>query len=414
MGRRRKPRVISLFSGAGGLDYGFEAAGFETSVAVEMDAACCETLRRNRSFAVVERSIHEVPSEELLDLASAEPGDIDVVIGGPPCQPFSKSGYWARGDSKRLDDPRAQTLTAFMRVVEDTLPKVLLLENVAGLSFNGKTEGLDFLLGTIADINRRAGTSYQPCFRVLRAADYGVPQLRERFFLIAARDGQAFTFPAPTHAPEEEEGDQLILGDLPRYRTAWDALADVQPNPDEQLAVGGKWADLLPSIPEGQNYLWHTERGGGEAFFGWRRRFWCFLLKLAKDRPSWTLQAQPGPATGPFHWESRRLSMRELCRLQTFPDDVVIHGSHRAIHKQLGNAVPSLLAEVLGRQIRSQLLGERIRKRKPKLLPPDRSPAPEPEPLSPVPAKYMKLRGEHSPHPGTGKGYRAQQQASSG
>ena len=85
---------------------------------------------------------------------------------------------------------------------------------------------------------------------------------------------------------------------------------------------------LLPTIPEGQNYLWHTERGGGEPLFGWRRRYWSFLLKLAKDLPSWTIQAQPGPATGPFHWDNRRLSVREMARMQTFPDNVVIKGEY--------------------------------------------------------------------------------------
>ena len=98
---------------------------------------------------------------------------------------------------------------------------------------------------------------------------------------------------------------------------------------DEDLAVRGKWADLLPSIPEGSNYLHHTDRGEGMPLFGWRRRYWTFLLKLAKNRPSWTIQAQPGPAVGPFHWSNRRLSVRELSRLQTFPDDVNIVGGAR-------------------------------------------------------------------------------------
>lgn len=402
---RRKPRIISLYSGAGGLDYGFEAAGFETAAAVEMDHDCCETLRRNRSFPVIERSIFDVPSAELLEVAGARPTDIDLVIGGPPCQPFSKAGYWATGDSKRLADPRAGTLGAYMRVVEDTLPRAFVLENVAGLAFTGKSEGLDLLLESIRRINRKAGTNYQPVFRVLRAVEYGVPQLRERFFMVAARDGKPFNFPAPTHAAPGTDGGELGIAHPAPYRTAWDALADVRPEPDEDLRLRGKWADLLPSIPEGQNYLWHTDRGGGEPLFGWRRRYWCFLLKLAKDRPSWTLQAQPGPATGPFHWENRRLSMRELCRLQTFPDDVVIHGSIQSVQRQLGNAVPSLLAEVLGRAIRSQLLGQRPSK-KLKLLPPARV-APGPEPTGPVPKKYLLLRGRHAPHPGTGKGNRA-------
>ena len=169
----------------------------------------------------------------------------------------------------------------------------------------------------------------------------------------------------------------------------------------------GKWAELLPSIPEGLNYLWHTERGDGEPLFGWRRRYWSFLLKLAKDKPSWTIQAQPGPGTGPFHWDNRRLSMRELCRLQTFPDDVSVTGVYRAVHKQVGNAVPSLLGEILGRAIRTQLLGDAPMRSPLQLLPPDRSPAPRAAKPADVPRKFRHLRGDHEAHPGTGLGYRA-------
>ncbi len=172
------------------------------------------------------------------------------------------------------------------------------------------------------------------------------------------------------------------------------------------MDVRGKWAELLASIPEGSNYLYHTDRGGGLPLFGWRRRYWSFLLKLAKSRPSWTIQAQPGPAIGPFHWHNRRLSVRELCRLQTFPDDVVIAGGRTSQQRQLGNAVPSLLAEVLGKEIAAQLLGARPKKGL-LLLPPDRSPTPPPEPLGPVPKKHRKLAGKHDAHPGTGKGYAA-------
>ena len=88
---------------------------------------------------------------------------------------------------------------------------------------------------------------------------------------------------------------------------------------ERTLTVGGKWADLLPTIPEGQNYLWHTNRGGGSQLFGWRTRYWSFLLKLAKNLPSWTIQAHPGSSIGPFHWRNRKLSVPEMCRLQTFP-----------------------------------------------------------------------------------------------
>lgn len=399
--RMAPPRIISLYTGAGGMDFGFEAAGFKTSVAVEFDHACCETVRANRrSWNVIERSIFDVPTEELLDVGGLRAGEVDLLIGGPPCQPFSKSGYWARGDSLRLDDPRASTLAAYMRVLREAKPRAFVLENVEGLAFRGKDEGLQLLLSTVRRINRETGSNYQPELRVLNSADFGVPQVRERVFIVAARDGTRFRFPAPTHAEEK------LIGFEP-HRTTWDAIADVVPAADEDLEVKGKWGRLLPSIPEGNNYLWHTDRGGGEPLFGWRRRYWCFLLKLAKDKPSWTIQAQPGPAIGPFHWSNRRLSMRELCRLQTFPDDVVLVGSRQAVQKQAGNAVPSLVTEVLGREIRTQLLGLPRLKRPLQLLPPRRIPTPPAERVVPVEREYLKLRGKHSPHPGTGQGFGA-------
>ena len=399
-----RPRVISVFSGAGGLDYGFEAAGFDTAAAVEIDGDSCAPLRANRRWPVIERDIFDVPTGELLEVAGLRKREADVVIGGPPCQPFSKAGYWARGDSLRLDDPRANTLSAYMRVVEEALPRTFLLENVEGLAYAGKAEGLQLLMERVAGINRRCKTSYQPVFKVLRAVDYGVPQQRERVLMIASREGDPFSFPAPTHRDPQEAAPLLAGFDQPTFRTAWDAIGDVEPEPNEDLDMRGKWARLLPSIPEGENYLWHTDRGGGKPLFGWRRRYWSFLLKLAKDRPSWTIQAQPGPAIGPFHWKNRRLSMRELCRLQTFPDDVRITGSRTEVQRQLGNAVPSLLAEVIAREIAVQLLDKRRSKTAPKLLPPHRLPVPPRERVQAVPREFLKLAGDHSPHPGTGLG----------
>src|SRR5262249_30377060 len=142
-------KAISIFTGVGGLDFGFEAAGFETAVAVEMDAVCCRTLRLNRRWPVIERDIHEIKSKELLWTAELKQGEADVLIGGPPCQPFSKSGYWARGDAMRLDDPRSDTLTAYLRVLRDTQPKAFLLENVSGIDYRGKDEGIGLILGGI-------------------------------------------------------------------------------------------------------------------------------------------------------------------------------------------------------------------------------------------------------------------------
>jgi len=293
-------------------------------------------------------------------------------------------------------------------VLEDTQPRAFLLENVPGLAFNGKDEGLTLLFDMLRRINRRAGTKYRPTVQQLCAADYGVPQVRNRVFVIGARDGTEFRFPKATHAPHEDLDKPIVRPDLEPYRTAWDAIGDISPEEGEAVEITGKWADLLPSIPEGENYLHHTDRGAGLPLFGWRRRYWTFLLKLAKNRPSWTLQAQPGPSTGPFHWDSRRLSRRELCRIQTFPDDVTIVGDLRAVQKQLGNAVPSLLAEVLAREIGEQLLGRRRTNGPLKLLPPDRSPPPPPTRPRPVPKQYRHLAGDHDAHPGTGQGYRSQ------
>lgn len=389
------------------MDYGFEAAGFETAIALELDHACCETLRRNRPWPVIERSIFDVPTDHLLSVGALKRREADVLIGGPPCQPFSKSGYWARGDSARLDDPRADTLAAYMRVVEEALPRVFVLENVEGLAYSGKDEGLALLLERVARINLRTKSHYRPFFTVLNAADFGVPQIRERFFLVAARDGTTFDFPQPTFSSMPEIPMLLGPRDSQTYRTAWDALGDLPESPNEDLQVRGKWAALLPSIPEGKNYLWHTDRGGGLPLFGWRRRYWTFLLKLAKNRPSWTIQAQPGPAVGPFHWKSRRLSARELCRLQTFPDDVTIQGARALVQKQIGNAVPSLLTEVLGRAIRTKLLSLRAISAPLKLLPPRRLSIPDPEAVRPVPAALRHLAGNHEAHPGSGQGYGA-------
>jgi DNA (cytosine-5)-methyltransferase 1 len=400
-------RAISLFTGAGGLDLGFEAAGFETAIAVEIDGGAVATLRANRDWPVLDRDIHAVTSRELLKAGALREGDADVLIGGPPCQPFSKSGYWARGDSLRLDDPRAGTVAAFLRVLRDTLPQTFLLENVPGLAYRGKSEGLELVRRTVEAINSERGVQYSLEVAQLNAADYGIPQVRERVFVVGSRSGASFRFPQPTHAPNHENGQER-LASLEPYLTAWDALAETEEDEHSaELRMRGKWAELLPSIPEGQNYLWHTDRGGGRPLFGWRRRYWSFLLKLAKRLPAWTIQAQPGPAIGPFHWKNRRLSARELCRLQTIPDSFSVVGNLQAIQRQIGNAVPSALAEVLARSIRNQLLGDSVDER-PTLLPRRSLSIPPPEPILPVPAAYLNLVGSYEPHPGTGRGYAAE------
>lgn len=389
--------VVSLFTGAGGLDLGLEAAGFGVQLCVEVDPVARTTLARNRPQWELAKpgDIHRLSAKALREQAGVGRGQVTLLAGGPPCQPWSRSAAWAKQGAGpgRLDDPRAKTLTAYGKVVDEILPEVLLLENVSGLT--SKKDGLDALRRRIDRVNKRQGTRYEFSVVKLNSVDYGAPQSRERVIVVAHRDGKEFRAPAPTHGTGRAEP----------YRTAWDAIGHLDdPTWPNELKPTGKWGGLLPSIPEGHNYLWHTERKGGEPLFGWRTRYWSFLLKLAKRLPSWTIQAAPGPATGPFHWRSRRLSVAELAALQTFPADYVFEGTRRDAQRQIGNAVPCVLGEVLGREIRRQLLEETPDAAALRFEPSRRDDCPRATRQRPVPPSYLPLRGEHAPHPGHGLG----------
>lgn len=401
--------VLSLFTGAGGLDIGLERAGLRIAGCVEANRDCQSTLRTNRpDWPLIEPGdIHAHRPSDIVSAFGLARGEATLLAGGPPCQPFSKSGQWKHGRARRMRDHRANTLRAYLDVLEATLPDAMLLENVKGITatrkhVTHKYEGLDVLRAALARINRRHGTSYEPLALVIDTADYGVPQHRERVFVFAARDGSGLTAPVPTRGAMARAANGRAA--LVRFANAWDALAHLDdPDFDPVLRPVGEWADLLPSIPEGANYLHHTPRGAGEPLFGWRRRYWSFLLKLAKVRPSWTIQAQAGPATGPFHWRSRRLTTTELARLQCFPDDWALRGSATSARRQLGNAVPPPIGELLGLEIRRQLLRQRPRA-KPPLVPHLRDDCPPPEPVAPVPERYLALRKDHPDHPGPGRG----------
>ncbi|EQD62120.1 DNA cytosine-5 -methyltransferase, partial [mine drainage metagenome] len=165
----------------------------------------------------------------------------------------------------------------------------------------------------------------------------------------------------------------------------------------------GKWAGLLPSIPEGSNYLYHTPEGDGAELFGYRTRYWSFLLKLAKEKPSWTLPAQPPQNAGPFHWDNRRLTPKEMMRLQSFPKGWWISGDYEDRVRQIGNATPPLLAEAVGRAVGEQIFGRRY-SRRPLLSISRRRAMPEPRPVKSVPPGYLAGERDLRAHPGTGKG----------
>ncbi|MFA5952209.1 MAG: DNA cytosine methyltransferase [Hyphomicrobium sp.] len=396
---------ISLFSGAGGIDCGLAAAGFETVVSVDMDGVCAASLLANRMGEVFSVDIADTSAAKLLTAAGARVGEIDLLTAGPPCQPFSKSANWRYGTPLGLNDPRSQSLGHMMRVIEGVLPRVALIENVPGFAGKGVRAGLESIEAKLGRINRKHGVAYRLSSTVVDAADFGVPQHRRRLIMVLDREGRAFEMPEPTHGSADHRP-------LEPYVSAWDAIGELdQPKTLQELRMRGRWADLLPSIPEGENYLWHTVRGGGVPLFGYRTRYWSFLLKLAKGRPAWTLPANPSQNSGPFHWKNRLLSAAEMARLQSFPDRWQFAGTRAQQVRQLGNAVPPLLAEVIGREISRQLLGAKTKTRRPKLLLRDGRPTPAPERVRPVQGHYLALIGAHQPHPGHGRGPGAQRRA---
>jgi len=330
------PTAIGLFSGAGGLDLGLEAAGFEITAAVELDQIRCETLTRNRPrWNVTKADTKKLSARELR--AASECEHIDLVAAGPPCQPFSKSAYW-QTEGKVTDTARSQLIFEPVRIAREIGAKAVIIENVPGLCYRHARPILDALLASLS------AADYRTAWGVVDAADYGVPQHRKRLLVLGMKDTQP-ALPPPTH-------------DAADYVTAGQAIGDFEEDSScTNKQVRGKYGDLLRCIPPGQNYIYLTERGGGDPIFKYRSKYWNFLLKLSPERPSWTIAADVGMYTGPFHWSSRRLRISELKRLQTIPDDWHFVGGYYNVRKQIGDAVPALFAQRLGEQVIRQLGG---------------------------------------------------------
>jgi DNA (cytosine-5)-methyltransferase 1 len=349
------------------MDIGCEAAGFRTVAAVEVDDAARETLLYNAPASLphlrpetVLRDITKIEAEDLLERAGLRVGELSLIHGGPPCTPFSKSGYWL--EYKRAgSDPKASLLDSFVGVVERSRPKAFLMENVYGLAYRNQNRPI---LERFRD--RVAGAGYSFDQRVLLAADYGVPQLRQRLLCVGVRrdllDRPAsewtFPWPQPTHSGPHETRkgwDESLAPHVTASQAFEGLMHDMNPPEGEEI-VDGTFADELRAVPPGDNYLWWTaHRGHPRPRFKWRSRYWTFLLKLHPDRPSPTIQGQPGPWVGPFHWESRRLRVAEVKRLMTFPDSFKVLGSRREQQLQLGNAVPPVLAALVAGALRDEL-----------------------------------------------------------
>jgi DNA (cytosine-5)-methyltransferase 1 len=336
--------TLSLFSGAGGLDLGFLEAGYDIRACVEIEHNYCQTLRANvggnHRFGG-ETVIHEKDIRKF-DASQYRSAGIRCVVGGPPCQTFSAAGRRA-GGVIGTKDSRGQLFEAYCDVLDELNPEVFVFENVYGLP--GANGGRPFK--EICDAFSSRG--YKLSWEVVDAADYGVPQHRERLIMVGSR-GRKFVFPQPTHGPDSASGRPLT--------SVLHAIEDLQ-DPDEPFHddLGGMYGHLLPQVPEGLNYAYFTaEMKHPAPVFAWRSKFHDLLYKVDRNAPCRTIKAQPGKFTGPFHWKNRHFTTAELKRLQTFPDDYELQGSRGIVLEQIGNSVPPALAAVIATAVREQLL----------------------------------------------------------
>ncbi len=383
--------VVSLFSGAMGLDIGLEQTDrFRVVACVEIDPAMCDTIRSNHNagrlsteLKVYETDISELDPQDVLDDIGLKPGEVDLVVGGPPCQSFSTAGR-----RRTTQDPRGTLLWQFLRFIDELQPKFFLMENVRGLlsaalrhrpiaerpTKGGPPLDPDEEAGSVVrlfaeDLQRLQGGSYHmDCFEV-NAVNYGAPQLRERALFVGNRFNATVDFPDPTHG-RAEQTRQGFLFDPHKYdtqgtffdaaerppqpwRTLRDAIGDLEENEPLVMDFSDRKKRYLGMVPPGSNWrslpediqresmgkAWHAK--GGRS--GWWRR-------LTYDLPCPTLVTMPNHAgTSLCHpTETRALTLREYARIQEFPDEWEVCGTTAQQYAQIGNAVPVRLGRVAG------------------------------------------------------------------
>lgn len=351
------PAIVDLFAGAGGLSVGAAAAGGDVRLLVDFDSDSCETARRNHveTSQVLRADVGTLTGAALRDRAGVLPGEALVVIGGPPCQPFSKAAYWLepgaeaqfRRDrasglfpvrpeplSAARSDNRRALVQEFWRLLREAEADAFLFENVPSILHPRNRP----VIAALVDSAQRVG--YQVTVVKGHATEFGVAQRRERVFVLASRHGVPVP-PQPTHS--DEFGSRL-----PPVVSSGQALQSVDARWEKGEDVSGRWAEHLHEIPPGWNYKWHTAWAGhSNPTWETETRFWNFLLKLDPDKPSWTLPASPGPWVGPFHWESRRLRTAEYAAIQGFPPGYDFAGDRRSRIRQIGNAVPAPMASAM-------------------------------------------------------------------
>jgi len=346
--------VISLFSGAMGLDIGLGKAGLNVVLGQDFEPSCVETMRAN-GHNVLEGDIRDVKPETLLEMAGLDVGEPFMICGGPPCQPFSTAG-------KRLgiNDPRGSLFMDFIRMIDYIRPRFFVMENVKGIisapliyvpEKERAKDDPEQKLGTVLDVilTEFNKLGYKTVYGILDAVNYGVPQFRERFVLIGSRDNEDIFLPLPTHFQMHQNTEY-------RWKTVGEVIKDLESNPGEYTALSGERKKYIHMVPEGGN--WRNlpsdiipiamggayESGGGKA---------GFYRRLSYMQPSPTITTSPiQKATMLCHpIQDRPLSIKEYARIQQFPDHWIFSGTISAKYRQIGNAVPVGLAEAIGRAI---------------------------------------------------------------
>lgn len=380
--------VVSLFSGAGGLDIGLEKTRhFVTLACMEKVSTFCDTLRVNRDVGkfinpelrVFEGDISKLDPHEVMRACGLEPGQLDLLSGGPPCQTFSTAGK--RGT---VQDPRGMLLWDFMRFVVAFRPKFFVMENVRGLlsaaikhrqikdrpDEGGQPLDIEEESGSVvalwlADLAKNTGNEYRvDCFEV-NAVNYGAPQLRERVIFIGNRLNHVVDFPEPTHGGVQKlkKSAQLSLfgqNVLLPFATLGEALDTVQQDNGEVMDFSPRKKQYLDMVPEGSN--WRAlpvdvqQRSMGKAWYakGGRSGWW---RRLTSDLPCPTVVTMPNHAsTAMCHpKDTRALTVKECAAVQQFPPDWQFCGTTAEKYTQIGNALPVRLAQVVGEVISSHL-----------------------------------------------------------
>jgi DNA (cytosine-5)-methyltransferase 1 len=354
-------KIISLFSGAMGLDLGLEDAGFKTAITVETNKYAVATIKGNKKkLPVIDDPIERVTSKELITKAKLKAGEVCIVSGGPCCQSFSTAGR--RGS---LADARGGLFREFTRIVSETKPRFFVMENVKGIlsaavkhrSLNERGPGnpplepYEELGSALRVILKELGElGYYVIYGLFNSADYGVPQTRRRVIFIGSRDGEEIYLPKPTHFKHPQNGE-------PRWVTLREAIGNLENPNQEIIPFSERDKKLLKMVKAGQNWSdlppeFHEEALGA-AYTSWGGRS-GFCRRLSWDKPAPTLTTSPiGRATTLCHPRYLRpLTTREYAALQQFPPNWKFEGSATQKYIQIGNAVPTGLGKAIGTMLR--------------------------------------------------------------